>query len=529
MIDFTTAMPLQDAVEQISRRTPMGNTLSSAEWDLVPAEIRLRTMWAARLESEKLAADMQRRLAQRIALERSKLADGKEGVTMDRRRFIDEMRVEFKKAGYRPEPGKEGTLQDFTSAGRLGLIWNMNLAQAEGYAQWKTAMDPDILRATPAWEFKRLENRLERRNWPVIWRANGGQFYPGPSEYPEGRMIALKTSDIWVKISRFGVPWKPFDWGSGMGTRNVRRKECLELGILKAGEVQTPLQVPFNQGAQASLKGISPARRRAIEDDFRGDVEIEGDVIRLLPPQSYGAMGGEPPLGNIPKASFDNKDQPAPPVSPKRLEETISVEKGLLDRKARQEVKEAISIISGVHGDGVLPQMMVLIRRFFSNPTKAGHLTATPSPAAAPELIVSPDAKDVLWTAIHEIGHLLDNQGLHTPSDDRLFASQGQPELKGLMRAIRNTRTYHEILARSRQARTDYFVRPQELFARAYTQFIAEESGDARLAARLAAIQEGRMEDLNVWKESQWNPAQFAAIREEMREVLKQLKWRYDQ
>jgi hypothetical protein len=291
---------------------------------------------------------------------------------------------------------------------------------------------------------------------------------------------------------------------------------------------QVPDKLPFNANVEASLKGISPARRKAIEDDFLGDVEIEGDVIRLLPPQG-DAMGGKPDRGGIPKASFDNIDQPPPPVSPKPLEETISVQKGLLERGARKQVEEAIGIISQVHGDGVLPEMEVLVRRFINEPTKAGHMIATPSPRLTPELIVSPDAEDVIWSAIHEVGHLLDNQGLHTPTADRLYASQGQPELKKLMQAIRTTRTYHEILARSRAAKTGYFVRPQELFARAYTQFITEESDDARLLARLEKIRRGGMEDLNVWKESQWNTAQFSSIRAEMREVLRKLKWRYDQ
>lgn len=279
-------MPLKDAVEQISQRQAVGTRLSSAEWDVVPAEIRLRTMWAARLESERMAASMQEKIAQFIALERTKLEDGGEGVFMDRGLFMEKMRAEFKKAGYRPDPKKKGTLQDFTSAGRLGLIWDMNQAQAQGYAQWKTGQSAVALRMWPAMEFVRLENRVERRAWSARWKALGGKFYPGPSEYPEGRMIALKNDPIWKALNRFGVPWKPFDWGSGMGTRNIGRREALALGVVKEGDApQAAEALPFNAGAEASLKGISPSRRRAIEDAFMGDVEIEGDMIRLLPAQ----------------------------------------------------------------------------------------------------------------------------------------------------------------------------------------------------------------------------------------------------
>lgn len=327
MIDFTTGMPLQDAVDSISRRTPIGTRLSSAEWELMPAEIRLRSLWAARMENENVVAGMHARLEQRLRLERSKLEDGGEGVTMDRRRFIDQTREDLKRTGYNPDPEKKGGLQDFTSDRRLGLIWQMNLDQAQGYAQWKTSMDPDILAAVPAMEFVRLESRMERRIWPVKWAALGGKFYPGASEYPEGRMIALKTSDIWKRLNWFGVPWKPFDWGSGMGTRNVRRKECVALGIIKPGDAaQVPEKLPFNAGAEASLRGITPDRRRAIEDSFQGDVEIEGNVIRLLSPEA------------IP-ADF------VLPRMPKALAPAESEAKEIIDRWTDDQKREALAAI----------------------------------------------------------------------------------------------------------------------------------------------------------------------------------------
>lgn len=282
MINFTTAMPLADAVEQISRRTPMGTRLSSAEMDLVPAEIRLRTMWAARLEAEQQAASMQAKITQFIALERTKLEGGGEGVFMDRGLFMEQIRAEFKKAGYRPDPKQKGTLQDFTSSGRLGLIWDMNLAQAQGYAHWKSGQSAVSVRMWPAMEFVRLESRLERRLWNVKWKALGGTFYPGTSDYPEGRMIALKNDPIWKALNRFGVPWKPFDWGSGMGTRNIGRREALALGVVKEGDApQAPEKVPFNANAQASVKALPLVSRERMRSEFGDAVRFDKDTIFL--------------------------------------------------------------------------------------------------------------------------------------------------------------------------------------------------------------------------------------------------------
>lgn len=280
MIDFTTSRPLQEAVDSISKRTPLGTALNSAELERLPLEIRDAAFFSARVENEKILAEAQKRITQRVNLERSKLADGKEGVTMDRRRFIDEMRDELRKIGYRPDPEKAGGLQDLSSTGRLGLIWSMNLAQAQGAAGWKTSMSETALRVEPAMEFIRVEARLERRDWPAIWKAHGGKFYPGPSEYPEGRMIALKTDPIWRKINRFGVPWRPYDWGSGYGTRGVGRREALKLGVIKEGDPPQKAEIiPFTAGLQKSGKGISEPSRERLRSDFGDAIRFDNDAI----------------------------------------------------------------------------------------------------------------------------------------------------------------------------------------------------------------------------------------------------------
>ncbi len=280
MIDFTTARPLQEAVDSLSRRTPMGTALNSAELERLPLEIRDAAFFSAQVQNEKILAEAQKRITQRVNLERSKLADGKPGVTMDRRRFIDEMRVELGKLGYRPDAKKAGTIQDLSSSGRLGLIWDMNLAQAQGAAGWKTSMSETALRVEPAMEFIRVESRIDRRYWPTEWAANGGIFYPGASEYPEGRMLALKTDKIWRKINRFGVPWRPFDWGSGMGTRGVGRREALKLGVIKEGDApQKPENLPLTAGLQASVKGLPPASRERLRSEMGDAIRFDNDTI----------------------------------------------------------------------------------------------------------------------------------------------------------------------------------------------------------------------------------------------------------
>ena len=97
---------------------------------------------------------------------------------------------------------------------------------------------------------------------------HGGQFYGEPgADYPNapGRMLALRNDAIWPAINRFGVPWKPFDWGSGMGTRNVARDVSIRLGVITGDEPpQVAQDVPFNDNYQMSVAGIPVAARERL-------------------------------------------------------------------------------------------------------------------------------------------------------------------------------------------------------------------------------------------------------------------------
>ena len=175
---------------------------------------------------------------------------------MNRGRFIEEMRALLTQAGYKRGDAKRGSLQDLKSIRRLSLIWKMNLDQAMGYSSWKSSQSEVMLKMWPCMEFVRLEPRLEIRDWPTIWQDHGGKFYGSPGiDYPNapGRMLALRNDPIWPAINRFGVPWKPFDWGSGMGTRNVPRDMAVRLGVITGDE---PPQL-----AQDCLLYTSPSPR----------------------------------------------------------------------------------------------------------------------------------------------------------------------------------------------------------------------------------------------------------------------------
>lgn len=279
---IATDRPLQDAVEQVSRKTPVGSVLSSREWELVPAEIRMRAMFSARVENERLLAEIKDRLQARIELAQ------RDGRTVDRGVFIEEMREELRKVGYKRGDAKRESLQDLKSTRRLGLIWDMNIAQAQGYARWKADMTPEGLENEPCYELIRVMERMERRDWPTIWSQAGGEFFGeqgSNDDYPfsAGRMIAAKNDPIWTRISRFNTPWPPFDWGSGMGLRGIDRDEAESLGVLGPDDEVTPLEMPFNKRTKASLENIPADGIRRILKALDGEVAIIDGDLHLLP------------------------------------------------------------------------------------------------------------------------------------------------------------------------------------------------------------------------------------------------------
>ena len=141
--------------------------------------------------------------------------------------------------------------------GRLNLILDTQTRMAEGYGNWIEGQHPSVLDQWPAQEFYRAEERKEPRDWPSRWEEAGGEFYPGPSDYAEGRMIALKDDPIWVEISAFGLPYAPFDYNSGMDLRDVDHDEAVSLGIIDDDYLPTPQQMAFNSGVEASIGALA--------------------------------------------------------------------------------------------------------------------------------------------------------------------------------------------------------------------------------------------------------------------------------
>ena len=273
------------AAEKILKKALIGSSLNSREWNLVQAGLRDRAFISSQVESMRILHAARRMVADR--------AGGQLSASEIRR----DLRKVISSTGYRPPAGKEGTLQDLYSKRRLDTIIRTNVEQARGYVRHLDGMKPGAFAAFPGQELIRVRERKEKRDWATRWKNAGGRFY-------NGRMIALRDDPIWERISVFGNPFPPFDWGSGMGVRAVSRRDSIALGVVTDNEVRDKVQelkaenpVSMNENLAVS---VTPEEESELRQAFGDQIAIEngearwrdGLVSGLKPDETVRLPGG---------------------------------------------------------------------------------------------------------------------------------------------------------------------------------------------------------------------------------------------
>jgi hypothetical protein len=259
---FRTPLPFQEALDSREVRSLLPTDFRTQLLAEIPAELRERATFAAGVTNIEFL--------QRISDAVDDLASGR----VDRAT----KRAELKKLGaaldYRPVEGEEGTLTDLSSDRRLNLILDTNLEMAQGYGQWAQGQDPAVLDQWPAQELVRVRDSRVPRNWAGRWADAGGEFF-------DGRMIALKNDRIWTRLSRFGLPYPPFDFNSGMDVRDIDRDEAVDLGLTDRDTELLPQSRDFNTDLQASPEVRDAALKEALLESLDGLAEFVGGVLRF--------------------------------------------------------------------------------------------------------------------------------------------------------------------------------------------------------------------------------------------------------
>jgi hypothetical protein len=278
-------------------RIPLPTEASSAELAKLPAPLRREALFSARMN----------RLGPLVAAgaKIKGILDGTVSMSDARK----EIREALDAAGYVPPEGAEGGLRDHRSKARLDLILTQNVRKARGYARREA--DMEILDDWPAQELVRLFQRKAARDWGQRWTAAGGRLYGG-------RMIAIKTDPIWAAISRFSEPYPPFDYGSGMGLRDIDRGEAEKLGLIGPDDVLTPEEPEYPEVREANMPGVDrmPELQAAVEKAMGGGASFDGPVLRFPTRPAVSGSAGSPESLGLPGLAPASVSRTPPAVRP---------------------------------------------------------------------------------------------------------------------------------------------------------------------------------------------------------------------
>ncbi len=491
-MQFVKPRPFEEAVDLVGDRTPIGSAMISAEWQDVPVALRLRAFFSSEVENVRFLQRGRDTISDFLTAAIEEIEPGVTALkTGSRAEFVDMMREFALAEGMGPfDEATKGGLKDITSERRLGLIFDTQTRQANDYGYWRQGMDADVLDAFPAQRFIRVREVKQERE----------------SHQKYENQVYLKTDPIWAKVINedFGVPWGPWAWGCGHDVEDVGRPEAEQMGLIENGQELLPDVQNFNENLRASANGLDPDLLEKLKTEFGSQLVISGDELTWA-----GDVAVPPaPAPAPPAAGNDN------PVSD-ALDLQLS---GLLNQKA----KAAIAAIDLVHDDGNLPEIPVVgasgpsYGTFMSDQASGGAM-------AAKRIELKESGPWPALTAAHEIGHFLDLEAIGTAgqfatqSGDHLMhqvlaAAKDTDAVKALQTRLVNTGT-----ARGKQY-LRYLLSDVEIWARAYSQYIAEKSGSLTMLSDLKKA-------LAAEAHRQWTEGDFKPVAEAIDKMFQQLGW----
>ena len=289
--------------------------------EFIPAGIRQQSFFSARTVYAHHLDETQTDI--------SALLEGRMGANEIRNRMQDRL----EKLGYAPDDKDKGGLRDLSSDARTNLIIDMQEQRARGYAVWRSQQSEAILKVWPANEMYRALARKVPRDWKTRWNAARASLGEASTTATyaltqDGPFIALKNDPIWSAVSRFGSPWPPFDYQSGMRLKQVKASAARAAGVLKPGaEGPKPARDPMRRVESASCSGMSEPIVRKWAEAFGERARVVDGRVLVVPEPSVidevleAAAGGakaEAVFGFVPETVVGKIDAlfPGRPLRP---------------------------------------------------------------------------------------------------------------------------------------------------------------------------------------------------------------------
>jgi len=189
----------------------------------------------------------------------------------------------------------------------------------------------------------------------------------------------------------------------------------------------------------------------------------------------------------------------------------------------KAKVDDALSIINSVHGDGKLPIIPVQVNNSMKASGAFGTIMKVSDNLNIPvSILINANNTGTELTFIHEVGHFLDCSAIGKAG---FFESTNGKLLGDVLGKAYNSKAIRELIDIKKKVVNpeglqyiDYLLSPDEVWARAYAQFIAEKSKSRKL---LTSLDEIRILQVPY----QWQKDDFAEIMVEIEKLFKQLGW----
>jgi hypothetical protein len=272
------------AAQFLKSTIPVGTRLSSEEIAVhIPQALREQSFFSA-----------QTVYAEHLSNTRDDISKALDG-GMSPAQIRTNMKRRLNELGYQPDPDKRGSLEDLSSDTRTALVINQNTQRAQGYAKWRSLQDDETLQDFPALELFRAVAKRKERDWRTRWNDARAQLGDGNTTATlatskDGPFIAMVNDPIFALVSRFGSPYDPLDYNTGMRQRPVSRSKAKAAGVsLDTGlatELAKPARDPMQDVASSSVEGMDEDIVREWTKSFGDRATVSGGRVYIAPEAS---------------------------------------------------------------------------------------------------------------------------------------------------------------------------------------------------------------------------------------------------
>lgn len=257
------------AIQELSKRKPVGSPFNSSQWQRVAPAIRQKSFFSATVTSTSVLTRWREMILKWMdgATEEIILPDGS---TTTAYKEVSLAKFRERAATFAIQEGLADE-DDFADAGisnvisnsRMKLVFNTNIEQAQEFAYWKDRMEnSDYLNLFPAARFVR--------------RPGGNpKYYRMRHVANEGVVKRWDDIDFWLSMNLdddggFGVPWGPWGFNSYMYQEPVKRSTAERLGLVQKGErIKPPKTKRFGTTIADQFLGNEEEEIKGVPDELR--------------------------------------------------------------------------------------------------------------------------------------------------------------------------------------------------------------------------------------------------------------------